>query len=335
LSGEEPRATLALMRSGSRPGARVLSRRHVIMGAAALPASLLGGCKSDVAPPPPRARLDTRSVVHLIDAAPSRDGASVSLRRTIGSGALPMLDPFLLLDEIKSDEPTDYAGGFPDHPHRGFETVTVMLEGAMEHRDSVGNHGRLVAGSVQWMTAGRGIIHSEMPKQQRGLMWGLQLWVNLPRAHKMTKPRYQDIAPTLIPEISDGGSPSRVIAGARGRERGPVRDIAVTPTLLDVRIPPGARFEHELPHDDAAFALVLDGSVVLGAASAPASSGQLAVFGPGAVVVAKSVSGARLLIGAGRKLNEPVARRGPFVMNTREELVQAFEDYRSGRLTAG
>ena len=178
----------------------MLTRRGLIAGVG----TALVGCRTDPVPSSSSAPLvaapsTTRSVLHVLDAQRTRDGAGVALRRALGGRALPMLDPFLLLDEFHSDDPDDYAAGFPSHPHRGFETVTYMLEGAMEHRDNVGNAGRLVAGSAQWMTAGHGIVHSEMPKQDRGLMWGFQLWVNLPKARKLIAPRYQDIPPGTFP----------------------------------------------------------------------------------------------------------------------------------------
>ena len=207
---------------------KLLSRRQAIVGAAGVG---LVGCRTETqrasAEPKDEQALATKTgsarlVEHVIDAQPTRDGAGVKLSRALGGRALPMLDPFLLLDEFHSDDPNDYAAGFPDHPHRGFETVTYMLEGAMEHKDSVGNSGRLRPGSAQWMTAGRGIVHSEMPKQERGLMWGFQLWVNLPRARKMIKPRYQDIAPDRIPELDQDGARVRVVAGTAFGATGPI-----------------------------------------------------------------------------------------------------------------
>ncbi len=258
------------------------------------------------------------------------------LGRTLGSRALTELDPFLMLDEIRSSDPGDYARGFPDHPHRGFETVTIMIDGAMEHRDSVGNRGLLEAGSVQWMTAGRGIIHSEMPRQSEGLLWGFQLWVNLPRRLKMTPPRYQDIRPDRVPEVAVGGSAVRLLAGAAGGERGPVSDIAVAPTLLDVRVPAGAVFEHELAPADAAFLYVLSGDAQVGADGRQLVARELGALGPGAVVRASAGrDGARFLLVSAAPIGEPVARRGPFVMSTQAELDQAYADYRAGRLVDG
>jgi redox-sensitive bicupin YhaK (pirin superfamily) len=241
-----------------------------------------------------------------------------------------------LLDEFHSDDPNDYAAGFPDHPHRGFETVTYMIDGAMEHKDSVGNHGRLGPGSAQWMTAGRGIVHSEMPKQERGLMWGFQLWVNLPAKNKLRRPRYQDIAPAQIPELDRDGARVRVIAGiARGVE-GPVRGVDVAPTFLDVALVKGARFEHALPREHAAFAYVTEGAVRIGDARRELRRGELGVLSAGDAMLAHcDATSGRVLLFAGQPLGEPVARRGPFVMNTDAEIRQAFEDYRSGRLVEG
>jgi redox-sensitive bicupin YhaK (pirin superfamily) len=319
------------------------SRRDWLRGAAlGLPAGALGafGCRSAESAglatrPAASAPRDVRSVVFVMDAAPTLEGAGVRLRRSIGSRALSLLDPFLLLDEIHSDRIEDYVKGFPTHPHRGFETVTYMLSGFMQHRDSLGQGGQLVAGSAQWMTAGHGIVHSEMPNPDGNVFWGLQLWVNLPRADKLMRPRYQNVAPDRIPELSVSGAPVRLVAGSVGAERGPVDGISVGPTLLDVRLPAGAHFEHELPRDHTVFAYLLEGTAELGAALQPAIAGQIAIFGPGQVVATRSALGARLLLVAGRKIGEPVARRGPFVMNTDAELEQAFEDYQNGTLVSG
>ncbi|HEU5319410.1 MAG TPA: pirin family protein, partial [Methylomirabilota bacterium] len=225
-----------------------------------------------------------RRVVQVVSGQPTSDGAGVRLTRVIGTPALEQLDPFLLLDEFKSDRPDDYLAGFPDHPHRGFETVTYMLAGAMRHRDHVGNQGELVAGSVQWMTAGRGIIHSEMPRQQDGLMWGFQLWVNLPARDKLTAPRYQDIAPGKIPEVTlADGARARVIAGETGGVRGPVVGIATGPLYLDVRLDPRARVRLALEAGHTAFAYVYEGRATLGpeGGGREVGAGQLAVLGDG------------------------------------------------------
>jgi len=282
--------------------------------------------------------ITERPVVKIITGQATSDGAGVRLSRVIGTPALDHLDPFLLLDEFKSDKPDDYLAGFPDHPHRGFETVTYMLAGSMRHKDHVGNQGELIAGSVQWMTAGRGIIHSEMPIQKDGLMWGFQLWVNLPARDKMTAPRYQDIPPDKIPEVTLAeGVRARVIAGEAGGVHGPVEGITTQPLYLDVSMAPRARLSHELPARHSAFAYVYDGRVrfgpVEGGGAEILSTGQLAVLGDGERLSAATVDGhARFLLLAARPLREPIARYGPFVMNTREEIVRAVEDYQRGAL---
>lgn len=306
-----------------------------------LPAAALAGCRSAEgssgkgAPRPVVPAQDVRSVALVFDATPVLEGAGVRLRRSIGTTRLSLLDPFLLLDEIHSDRVADYVKGFPTHPHRGFETVTYMINGFMEHRDSLGNGGQLAAGSAQWMTAGHGIVHSEMPNPDGSLFWGLQLWVNLPASQKLMKPRYQNVEPDRIPELSVAGASVRLVAGSLARERGPVDGISVQPTLLDVRLPPAGRFEYELPHDHTVFGYVLEGNAQLGATRSSVSAGQIAVFGPGTVLTTHSARGARLLLVAGRRIAEPVARRGPFVMNTPAELEQAFEDYQNGTLVGG
>jgi redox-sensitive bicupin YhaK (pirin superfamily) len=316
-----------------------LSRRQALAFGAGIG---LAGCRTEA----PQASVDpakeskptggARDVERVLAAQPTRDGAGVRLSRAIGGRALAMLDPFLLLDEFRSDNPNDYAAGFPDHPHRGFETVTYMLEGAMEHKDSVGNSGRLRPGSAQWMTAGHGIVHSEMPKQERGLMWGYQLWVNLPRARKMIKPRYQDVAPEQIPELDRDGARIRVVAGTAFGTTGPITGIDVEPLFLDVTVTKGVRFEAPLPSAHNAFAFVTDGAVRVGPSRTEVRAGQLALLGGGDRVVAScDASSGRMLLVAGRPIGEPVARGGPFVMNTQDEIRQAWEDYQAGRLTSG
>lgn len=318
------------------------SRREALRsGALLVPAAALAmaGCRSAEgaaqAVPNPNPARDVRGVSLLLDAMPTMEGAGVRLRRSLGTRALSELDPFLLLDEIHSDRSEDYERGFPTHPHRGFETVTYMISGVMEHRDSLGQGGQLVAGSAQWMTAGHGIVHSEMPNPDRNLFWGLQLWVNLPAAQKLVKPRYQNVAPDRIPELSVKGAPVRLVAGTLGNERGPVDGISVAPTLLDLRLPAGGTFEHELPPEHTLFAYVLEGNAELGGTRRAARAGQIAVFGPGKVLTTRSASGARLLLVAGQKIGESIARRGPFVMNTQAELEQAYEDFRNGVLVSG
>ena len=310
-----------------------LTRRRFLLGLSAAP--VLGCRMSDAPAPAAQAAPSEREVAQVIGALHTVDGAGVRLARALGQPALASLDPFLLLDEIRSDRREDYEKGFPRHPHRGFETVTYMIEGAMEHADSVGNHGRLTSGSAQWMTAGRGIVHSEMPKQDQGMLWGLQLWVNLPKRLKMTAPRYQDIAPGRIPEVSAGGARVRVVAGAAGGATGPVEGIVVAPTMLDVTVEGATRFEHGLPADHAAFAYVLEGTALLGPSRRAVSAGSIAALGEGERFTARADGRARLLLLAAAPVREPIARRGPFVMNTEAELDQAFEDYRTGRLVSG
>ena len=278
----------------------------------------------------------SRRVVSTVRGQPTSDGAGVKLTRVIGQRALDMLDPFLMLDEFRSDSASDYIGGFPNHPHRGFETVTYMLAGRMRHGDNQGNSGLLRPGSVQWMTAGRGIVHSEMPEQENGLMWGFQLWVNLPAKDKMTAPRYQDIAPESIPEATPAsGVRVRVLAGSIGDVVGPVGGIAVEPVYFDIALEPGARFAAPLPQGHNAFAYVYEGAVDLGPvdASRRIQRGELAVLDRdgGDVLVSAGAEPARLILVAGKPLNEPVAKYGPFVMNTQEQIVEAIRDYQAGR----
>ena len=277
-----------------------------------------------------------RIVDRLISGIPTNDGAGVRLTRIIGQPALPDLDPFLLLDEFRSDVAGDYIAGFPDHPHRGFETVTYMLAGRMRHGDNQGSSGLLRPGSVQWMTAGRGIVHSEMPEQEDGLMWGFQLWINLPARDKMTEPRYQDVAPEAIQTIERAdGSRIKIIAGQVDGIDGAVWSAATDPTYLDVGLPAGTRFSHRLPADHAAFIYVFDGTARAGdgAASSQINRGDLAVLSTGdtVAITAEASSTTRLLLVAAKPLNEPIARHGPFVMNTEAEIQQAIEDFRAGR----
>jgi redox-sensitive bicupin YhaK (pirin superfamily) len=275
-----------------------------------------------------------REVMRKVRGQPTSDGAGVRMTRVIGSSALDAFDPFLLLDEFRSDDPNDYLAGFPDHPHRGFETVTYMLAGRMRHGDNQGNTGLLGPGSVQWMTAGRGIVHSEFPEQEEGLMWGFQLWVNLPRSDKMTVPRYQDIQASEIPEVELGaGARARVLVGSVGGVSGPVTGVATEPVYFDLHLDPGARYIAELPEGHNVFAYVYDGDAKVGAGAAAVARGELALTSRGArLPVIAGANGARLIVVGGRPLGEPVARYGPFVMNTVDELEQAFADYQAGKL---
>ncbi|HET6618910.1 MAG TPA: pirin family protein, partial [Dongiaceae bacterium] len=276
-----------------------------------------------------------RRVVTTIRGRAASDGAGVKLTRVIGQPALPDLDPFLMLDEFGSDRGADYIGGFPDHPHRGFETVTYMLAGRMRHGDNQGNVGLLRPGSVQWMTAGRGIVHSEMPEQEEGLMQGFQLWVNLPARDKMTKPRYQDIDPEKVPVVERAdGTRVKVLVGSFDGVSGPVTDVATDPLYLDVTLPAGVSANVPVEAEHNAFAYVFQGTAKIGAGEAAqmVERGQLAVLSLGdSVTVEGGAKGSRLILVAGRPLREPVAKYGPFVMNTQDEIRQAIADYQAGK----
>jgi quercetin 2,3-dioxygenase len=285
--------------------------------------------------------MTSRTLQRTIESVPTSDGAGVKLRRSLGSVRGLYLDPFLMLDEFSSDDAADYIAGFPSHPHRGFETVTYMLDGHMRHEDHLGHRGELTAGSVQWMTAGRGIIHSEMPQQDRGRMRGFQLWVNLPRREKMKPAYYRDIAAREIPVVEvSGGGHVKVIAGTimvdRREVAGPIQGLTTDPTYLDVELAAGAAFRHTLPNDYTAFVYAFEGSVEIG----PEGSAQaLATHRAGVTSEGEEIllrggdHGGRALLIAGRPLHEPVVQYGPFVMNTREEVEQAVRDYQSGTLT--
>jgi hypothetical protein len=289
---------------------------------------------SNVAPTP---RAGSRAVARVVLGVPTSDGAGVKLTRVIGQPALTELDPFLLLDEFGTDRADDYIAGFPDHPHRGFETVTYMLDGRMRHRDNHGHEGVLVPGSVQWMTAGRGIVHSEMPEQQEGRMRGFQLWLNLPAREKMTTPKYQEYGPERIPIATAApGVTAKVIAGRVGEVTGPISQPATDPTYLDLAVADGAVYVHAVPDQHSAFLYVYEGALRVGESTVKA--GELAVLGEGAGIRLVGDSGgaaegnlSRAILAAGRPLREPVARYGPFVMNTREQIMQAVQDFERGR----
>jgi redox-sensitive bicupin YhaK (pirin superfamily) len=274
-----------------------------------------------------------RPLARLIEGVAASDGAGVNLTRMIGTHALDMLDPFLMLDVLHSDNPNDYIAGFPPHPHRGFETVTYLMAGRVEHRDTLGNAGVIETGGVQWMTAARGIVHSEMPVQENGLLWGIQLWVNLPADLKMQDPGYREFPAAAIPvETRPDGASLRVVAGTTSQgTAGPVQGVVTDPLFLDVTLPPGADLTEPLPADHAAFVLMLDGTAGIGGDTLAA--GHLGVLaGEGAAIgLSAGGQGARALIVHARRLNEPVARGGPFVMTTQAEVAQAFEDFRGGR----
>ena len=276
-----------------------------------------------------------RILARVVPGMPTTDGAGVQLTRMIGTPYCDMIDPFLMLDRMDTDDPDAYIAGFPDHPHRGFETVTIMLEGQMRHADSVGNNGVLGPGDVQWMTAGRGIIHSEIPEQVEGRLKGFQLWVNLPAEMKMTAPRYQDIPAAEIPLVEAEGMRARVIAGTYEGATGPAR--AHTPIrLLDMSLAPGMRWEIEPEAGNGVFMCVYEGAIEaedsLGRATTAAKPSIAVFHGEGAVEVTAGADGAEILYAEGRPIDEPIARYGPFVMNTRSEIEQAVTDYNEGRL---
>ena len=261
------------------------------------------------------------------------DGDGVKMTRIIGSHELNTLDPFLLLDVFESDQPDDYIGGFPSHPHRGFETVTYLLAGRMRHKDSAGNEGVIEPGGVQWMTAGKGIVHSEMPEQDNGLLMGFQLWVNLPASAKMSEPAYQEFAPASVPlEQRENGTLVRVVSGTTGEgTQGPVKNCYVRPTYMDVTLPAGEKFDQQIGASDNAFVFVIEGDLIVGNTRQSLSHRNLGILGEGDHITVTAESPARFLLVAGQPLNEPIARGGPFVMNTKAEVMQAFADYQSGQ----
>lgn len=278
--------------------------------------------------------MDIRRITRRVRGMPTSDGAGVRLTRVIGTSQLPDLDPFLMLDEFGTERPEDYIAGFPDHPHRGFETVTYMLDGRMRHRDNHGNLGLLVPGAVQWMSAGRGLVHSEMPEQQEGRMRGFQLWINLPARLKMGPPRYQEHEPGQIPRVeSTAGVAVKVIAGEVDGVRGPIEQAATDPLYLDLHLQPGAAFLQAIEPGHSAFVYVYEGALVAGEGfSGALASQELGVLGgDGAAALRAGPDGARAILLAARPLREPVARYGPFVMNTREEIIQAVQDFQAGK----
>jgi redox-sensitive bicupin YhaK (pirin superfamily) len=278
-----------------------------------------------------------RRVRELIQGQATSDGAGVKLYRVFSPAQYRTLDPFLLLDEFSSADPNDYLAGFPEHPHRGFETVTYMLEGHMLHQDHLGNRGDLRPGDVQWMTAGRGIIHSEMPQQSQGRMHGFQLWLNLPAAEKMSPARYRDIRATDIPVITLGTQgKAKILAGtvklAEGEFSGPITGISTDPLYLDLDLPAGTTFLQPITPGYSAFVYVYAGAIHI--AGSAVERGQAAVLDEGDHVVIDGGMGGRLLLLAAKPIREPVVQYGPFVMNNQAQIRQALEDYHSGRFTA-
>jgi redox-sensitive bicupin YhaK (pirin superfamily) len=281
----------------------------------------------------PETVTQAREVERLVAGMATSDGAGVKLTRVLTQPLQRRLDPFLMLDAFGTDDPRDYIGGFPDHPHRGFETVTYMIAGRMRHRDSAGHEGLLQNGGVQWMTAGRGVVHSELPEQEDGRMEGFQLWLNLPARDKMSAPWYRDIQSDTIPELrTPEGVTARVIAGTSHGVAGAVQREATQPLYLDLHFDAGSRFAQALPATHNAFVYVYRGELKVGGTAVPAQRmALLANRGDGVVLHADAP--ARALLIAGAPLNEPIAQHGPFVMNTQEEIFQAVKDFQAGRFT--
>jgi redox-sensitive bicupin YhaK (pirin superfamily) len=284
--------------------------------------------------------MTERTVTDLVEPVLAADGAGVRLRRSIATGTLDHLDPFLLFDHFGSENPDDYLAGFPLHPHRGIETVTYMLDGSVAHRDSLGNAGVIGAGDVQWMTAGSGILHEEMPRAGPRRLSGFQVWVNLPRRLKMTRPRYQDVPAASIPEVArPDGTRVRVVAGTVDGVKGAVTDIFAEPEYLDVHLPAGATFAQPVPRGHTALAYVYAGEATFGGgprSGTAAAAPRLVILGDGDEVRVRAAAGpARLLLLSGAPLGEPMARHGPFVMNTREEILEALRELREGTFIKG
>ena len=285
--------------------------------------------------------MAVRTLSNVIEAIHTSDGAGVKLRRSLGQSQAARLDPFLMLDHFSTENPDDYIAGFPAHPHRGFETVTYMLDGHLRHQDHLGNTGELRSGGVQWMTAGRGIVHSEMPQQEQGRMRGFQLWINLPAREKMKPAGYRDIQPDEIPVVElASGARVKVIAGTLDADGavtpGPIRGLTTDPLYFDVALPPQARFAHAIPAGYQAFLYVFEGSVDVGPRSAalPLGEHNAGILSDGDTVeIVGGADGGRFILLAGRPLREPVVQYGPFVMNTMQEIERAIRDYQSGELT--
>lgn len=280
-------------------------------------------------------RASFRQVERLVQGVQTSDGAGVRLTRVLTQHLQRRLDPFLMLDAFRNEKPEDYIGGFPDHPHRGFETVTYMLAGRMRHHDSAGNQGLLTPGSVQWMTAGSGLIHSELPEQEHGLMEGFQLWLNLPGRNKMCKPSYRDIASDTIPQYTNSdGVTVRVIAGESHGVKGAVQRPDTEPLYLDVHLPAGTRFVQPIPASHNAFTYTYRGSVNIGDVAVPDRNMAILQNNGSDALLVEASQDARMLIISGQPLGEPIAQYGPFVMNTDEQIQQTLRDYRAGMFEA-
>lgn len=275
--------------------------------------------------------MTPRRIYQLVPAVEVTEGAGVTVHRTIGTPQLRHLDPFLMLDHFGSDDPNQYVAGFPDHPHRGFITLTYMIDGHMLHEDSMGNRGDLRSGGIQWMKAASGVIHSEMPQQTGGLMRGFQLWINLPAKEKMSDPEYQDFGPDKIPVVEADGRKVKVIAGRYGDSRGPIHDPNTDALYLDVTLKPGATLSQPIPSEFSAFVYVFEGEAKIGETNLPMHS--LTVLADGdSVDIRAGADGARFILVAGRPLKEPIVQYGPFVMTNREDIEHAVNDYNNNRL---
>lgn len=274
--------------------------------------------------------MATRTVDKFIKATAVSEGAGVTVHRTIGTPALRNLDPFLMLDFFSSDDPDDYIAGFPDHPHRGFNTFTYMLDGHMLHQDSMGNKGHLSSGGAQWMKAASGVIHSEMPQQENGLMRGFQLWVNLPATEKMSEPGYQEYGDDAFPVVEEDGRRVKVLMGEYGGNTGPVKDGNTDVRYFDISLVKGKSFNTSMPNDYAAFVYIFEGDASVQGTPLPEHSFAVLSKGDQVKIVANTAS--RFILVAGKPINEPIVQYGPFVMNTEDEIHQAFTDYQQGKL---
>lgn len=278
--------------------------------------------------------MKIRKVKQVVDAIPVSEGAGVTVHRTIGTPQLRNLDPFLMLDHFSSDDPDDYIAGFPNHPHRGFNTFTYMLDGHMLHQDSMGNRGDLLAGGAQWMKAASGVIHSEMPQQENGLMRGFQLWINLPRKEKMSDPGYQEYPPQSFPVIEKEDSTVKVIIGEFNGKNSPIQDPHTQVQYLDISVCSGAKFETDLKPEMQGFVYVFEGAADIEGTTLGKHNFAVLDQGDKFNILAGS-DGVRLILVAGKPLHEPIVQYGPFVMSTQEEIKQAFQDYQQGQLVRG
>ncbi len=272
-----------------------------------------------------------RKVKMTFQERPTLEGAGVKLNRVFGYDEVPLLDPFLLLDHFGSDNPRDYLAGFPWHPHRGIETITYMIKGELEHGDSLGNGGTIYGGDIQWMTAGSGIIHQEMPQKTEGMMIGFQLWANLPASHKMMDPRYRDIKESMIPVVRENGSEIKIVSGKYNGKEGPIQDIITKPQYYDITMSSNSELTYNFPKNHVVFAYIFEGTGYFDENKDPLKrKGQLVLFGDGNDITIFSEQHLRFLLVSGKPINEPVAWYGPIVMNTQKELEIAFKEFREG-----